>query len=80
MKIGGKEIYNTFFVEVGHKKHKCKGCDGIYSQDIKNGYTNLVTHIQKEHPGWEDSMKVNDDKNLFFHKRGNNVFNWLLDH
>jgi hypothetical protein len=77
MKIGGKEIYNTFFVYVAEKKHKCKICNGTYSQDTKKGYTNLVTHIQKEHPSWEDSMKVNDDQNPFFHKKGNNVFNWL---
>jgi len=64
MKIGGKEIYKTFFVQIEEKKHKCKSCNGIYSQDVKKGYTNLVTHIQKEHPGWEDSMKVSDDKNV----------------
>jgi hypothetical protein len=77
MKIGGKEIYKTFFVQVEDKRHKCKSCDGVYSQDIKKGYTNLVTHIQKEHKGWEDMMKVNDDNNPFFHKKGNNIFNWL---
>ena len=77
MKIGGKEIYKTFFVQVEDKKHRCKSCDGIYSQDTKKGYTYLVTHMQKEHPGWEDSMKVKDDTNPFFHKKGNNVFNWL---
>jgi hypothetical protein len=77
MKIGGKEIYKTFFVQVEDKKHICKSCDGTYSQDPKKGYTNLVTHIQKEHPDWEDMMKVNDDKNPFFHKKGSNIFNWL---
>jgi len=77
MKIGGKEIYKTFFVQVEDKKHKCKSCGGTYSQDTKKGYTNLVTHIQKEHPYWEDMMKVNDDKNPFFHKKGSNIFNWL---
>lgn len=77
MKIGGKEIYNTFFVQVIDKKHKCKICEGTYSQDIKKGYTNLVTHLQKEHPGWEESMKLNIDNNPFFHKKGNNIFNWL---
>ena len=31
MKIGGKEIYKTFFVQIEEKKHKCKSCNGIYS-------------------------------------------------
>ena len=35
MKIGGKEIYETYFVNVSEKKHRCKSCDGTYSQDIK---------------------------------------------
>ena len=73
----GKEIYNTFFTEVGDKKHQCKSCDGSYSQDTSKGYTNLVTHLQKNHPGWEEMMKVNEDKNPFFRKKGNNVFSWL---
>jgi hypothetical protein len=38
-------------------------CKGVYAQDITRGYTNLVTHIQKNHPGWEDMMKVNDNNN-----------------
>jgi hypothetical protein len=77
MKIGGKEIYKTFFVQVADKRHKCKSCNGVYSQDTKKGYTNLVTHIQKEHTGWQDIMKVNEDKNPFYHKKGNNIYNWI---
>jgi hypothetical protein len=69
MKIGGKDIYKTFFVQVEDKRHKCKSCDGVYSQDIKNGYTNLVTHIQKEHKGWEDTMKTNETINHSFIKK-----------
>jgi hypothetical protein len=77
MKIRGKEIYETFFVNVSEKAHKCKSCNRVYSQDIKKGYTNLVTHIQKGHPGWEENMKVNDEKNPFFHRKGNNIYKWL---
>ena len=77
MKIGGKKIYETFFVSVSDKKHQCKRCEGTYSQNIKKGYTRLVTHLQKEHPGWEDSMKTNVENNPFYHKKGNNIFIWL---
>lgn len=78
MKVPGKEIYKTFFVQVDENSHKCKSCNGVYSQNTSKGYTNLTTHIQKNHPGWEDSMKVNDhNDNPFYHKKGNNVFNWV---
>ena len=78
-KVPDKEIFEAFFeLDAGDgKKLKCKICKGVYAQDITRGYTNLVTHIQKYHPGWEDMMKVNDNNNPFFHKKGNNIFNWL---
>jgi hypothetical protein len=41
----------------------------VYSQDIKKGYKNLVTNIQKEHKGWEDKMITNDDNNHSFIKK-----------
>ncbi|KAI8894701.1 hypothetical protein BC833DRAFT_603924 [Globomyces pollinis-pini] len=78
-KIGGKEIYNEYFITVEDKRHKCKVCSRLYTQDIKKGYSNLVTHIQNEHSDRLDVMKVNDEKNVnpFFHKESNTIFNWL---
>jgi hypothetical protein len=78
MKIKGKEAYSAFFTSVGENKHQCKLCDGKYAQDTKKGYPNLVTHLQKEHPDWEKIMENSiRDQNPFFHKKGNNTFNWL---
>ena len=65
MKLGGKDIYNTFFIPLEDKKHKCKSCNGTCTQDIKKGYTNLVTHIQKEHPGWENILIYYDIMDTF---------------
>jgi hypothetical protein len=77
MKAKGKDVYGTLFTQVSEKKHKCKICNGHYSQDLKKGYTNLLTHLQKEHLGWDDTMKVKEGNNPFFHKKGNNIFNWI---
>ena len=78
MKNGGKVIYETFFAKISERVHKCKICKGTYSQDLVKGYTNLVTHLQKQHAGWEDSMKtINNDFSPFYHKKGYNIFNWI---
>ena len=44
-KFGGKEVYRAFFYFETDKKHKCKICNGMYSQDTKKGCTNLVTPL-----------------------------------
>lgn len=75
--MGGKEIFNTFFVTIGERKHKCRSCNGIYAQDTKKGYTNLITHLQKEHPDYQESMKKNCETNPFYNKKGNNIFKWI---
>ena len=56
-KIGGKEIYRTFFDFESDRKHKCKICNGIYLKTLKEGTQIGLRILKKIRLGGYDESK-----------------------
>ena len=81
----GKMI-RCFFTQLeDDDKWQCT-CGVKRSQSLKAGYTNLRTHLNKEHAGWEDEARIilkeqSGQKSITAFasttSKGRNIFNWL---
>ncbi|KAF1328461.1 hypothetical protein FI667_g6846, partial [Globisporangium splendens] len=50
--VSNKQICDVFFQVVGESDRRCR-CGKVYQQAPRSGYTNLMTHVRKSHPGYE---------------------------
>ncbi len=87
-KWDSKDLAFTFFEnessmeKVGNTitRFKCN-CGVVRTQNLKKGFTNLISHIKEQHPDWEDIMQNKLDGrtilNQFINRKAIKIFNWL---
>lgn len=82
--MDNKKITSYYFSEykidgvVQENKWKCK-CGKVFAQNTKSGYTNLMNHINKEHPESENELNDgNRQSTLVFYSKGETkIFGWM---
>jgi hypothetical protein len=87
MGFDAKKKCATFFKEIGTVRKnkdvlittfKCQ-CGITRTQDLKKGYSNLISHIYSQHPDWQEIMGTSNlgGPNVFVNKKANTIFAWL---
>jgi hypothetical protein len=89
MKFQTKAIAATFFEKVSCQEKggkvvttfKCQ-CGILRSQNLSNGYQNLISHIKDQHPDWEGIMLSKQSEasrpiTQFVNKKANTIYSWL---
>lgn len=84
--ISGSEVTKYFYeqcVDDVHK-YKCKKCTLVRTQS-GTGYTSLIDHLHREHPGFVEEMvksKSSNPSNImaaFTSKKGTKIHGWMED-
>ena len=61
--LDGKLIKECFFTEKSDNTFICQ-CGSKVNQIIKNGYTNLRTHLDRYHINWKNEIRLWNDLRL----------------
>ena len=56
--VSNKQIVELMFSSAGDKTFKCFLCGSRYQKDVKNGFQNLITHVQSSHSDWKKYLQV----------------------
>ena len=84
MSHDSKTIIDFYFTSVGPEEDgnfKCK-CGVTRTQKKKTGYTNLMSHVNAQHPNYLQELEATNSKDLqtqlkFVDKKSVNIFSWL---
>jgi hypothetical protein len=66
MSINNSDRVKFFFRPIEGDIYECNACKTRRKQNLTKGYTNLVSHIDKEHADWKDIMARKSHKNVFY--------------
>ena len=75
-----KLIHQAYFENMGNNDHKCR-CGKTYRQNLKHGYSNLVSQVLSNHCDYEKHMPGtrSSQSQLGFSAstRARNIYSWL---
>ena len=77
-----KHVIKYYFTHVEGENWKCR-CGRNRKQKLKKGFSNLISHIQVDHPNWQTEVPLGTGQqtipsnNSNISKKGQNIYNWL---
>ena len=71
---------SSFYTKESNSNWKCK-CGVVRQQKPKSGYSNLLSHLNTQHPDWKtqvtQQMSSSSCTNFFASKKAVNIHSWI---